>query len=401
MRFYGDYKNHSRKARIIAWLMDLILAPVYRILSQHFLTGAFADRKSDAHEKIEKILLVRLDHIGDLLMATPAIAALRKKFPEARIDLLGGESAKAIFKGNPYIDHVYTFDATWYDPRRGGEIWPVDVAGTVLRLRRIGYDVAVDLRGDFRVIFLFLWLAGARRRIGFRDLGLGFLLTDSTGYDLEKPYMDINFDALSLLGIDRSDRRTRFYVPAEDEAFVDSLLAANGIKWEDHLIGINPTTNRVEQRWHESKFAELCDRLIETFGVKVIFVAAGSDSAVVELVRKEMKRRSIDLSGKIDLNQLGALLKKCILYIANDSGPMHLSISLGTPTIGIFGTTSVKRSWPYGSESPFFKAISAEVDCPRPCYRNDCEDRKCFDLITVDQVYQSACGMLKRMAEKW
>ncbi len=369
--------------------MDLTFKPICNLLKL-LPKGAHHEKG-----KINKILLVRLDHIGDLLMATPAIAALRRKFPEARIDLLGGKHALEIYRGNADINHIHTFDATWYDPRRGQEIWPIDIVSTVWKLRKEKYDVSVDLRGDFRIIFLFLWLTGARRRIGFHDLGLGFLLTDSHSYDNEKSYLDLNFNVLSSLHISREDRQTRFSIADEEEDYVTKIFQEQGITGEDRIVGINPTTNRIEQRWCEKRFAELSDRLMENEGVKIILLSAKTEASLARLVPRYMKNKVIDLVGRTDLGQLGALLKRLSLYIANDSGPMHLSVALNTPTIGLFGMTSVKKSWPYDRNSTIFRAISADVDCQRPCYAKDCDPQKCFDLISVDEVYAAAREILR------
>lgn len=385
---YKNYKNHSQRAKILAWLMDLIFKPIYALLK-------FLSLKGKHKGKVDKILLVRLDHIGDLLMATPAISALRKKFPKALIDLLGGKRAQDVFRGNKDINRVLTFDATWYDPRRGNELWPVDIISTILKLRREKYHIAVDLRGDFRVIFLFLWLTGIPIRIGFHNLGLGFLLTDSVNYDPNKSYRDLNFDALSPLNIEQDDGNAKFFVTEEDEDYIGVLLKQNDIKSGDRIIGISPTTNRIEQRWDEKRFAEVADRLIEEFHVKVLLLSAIPDAALARLMTQHMKHRVIDLAGKTTLSQLAALMKKLALYIANDSGPMHLAIALNTPTIGLFGTTSIRKSWPYQQHSSFFRAITSEVDCERPCYEKDCDPKRCFDLISVDEVYKAASDILK------
>ena len=373
--------------------MDMLLKPLHRLLSFPFRPPVFT------HQKIERILLVRLDHLGDLLMATPAIAALRKKFPQARIDLLAGKRAERLFLGNSDIDQIHVFEAPWYDPRRGGEVWPVDVVRTIIQLRKREYDAAVDMRGDFRVIFLFLWLAGARKRIGFRDLGLGFLLTDPVEYDHERSFLDLNFDSLVPLGIETSDRKLKFFLETDDRAFVASELSANGVKRDSLLVGIGPTTNRVEQRWDEKRFAEVADRLIDDFGAQIVLVAAGDDAGIVGLMKGQMKHECLDLSGKTTIGQLGALMERMHLYIANDSGTMHLAIALGTPTVGIFGPSSIRRSWPYGQASKRYRAITAAVDCPRPCFRRDCEERECYDLISAEEVYRATAEILKGRAQ--
>ncbi len=369
--------------------MDLFFDPIYRVLT------SLSIKDPSWEGTIKKILLVRLDHIGDLLMATPAIAALRRKFPEACIDLLGGERAKEVFRGNRDIDRILTFDATWYDPRRGKEIWPIDVTSLLWKLRREKYDCAVDLRGDFRVILLFLWLIGARRRMGFHDLGLGFLLTDSVSYDPEKSYLDLNFDALSPLDIKRDDRSTRFFVAEEEVAYVENIFKEHGLGRDDMIIGINPTSNRIEQRWSEKRFAELSDLFVKEYQAKILLLSAPSEAALARKMLSFLKQPVIDLVGKTSLGQLGALMKKLSLYIANDSGPMHLAISLKTPTIGLFGTTSVKKSWPYNKNSSLFQPITSQVDCRRPCYEKDCDPKKCFDLITVEEVFAAARRLLK------
>ncbi len=368
--------------------MDLIVSPFALIFGRRPSLAASLDGRG------KRILLVRLDHMGDLLMATPAIHALKEKYPDSRIDLLGGEMALRIMEGNDDIARTYTFNATWYDPRRGGEVWPVDIVRTIFTLRKNRYDFAIDMRGDFRVAALFLWCTSARRRIGFRRLGLESLLTDALDYDPEKNYVDLNFDAVSFFHIDRSSKTMRFFVSDQEDRFIDTLLREHLVKKDDLLVGISPTTNRIEQRWSEKRFAEAADRLIEKFNAKIVLVSAPADAAIVELVQKGMRHPAINLAGKTDLGQLGALMRRLRLFIANDSGPMHLSISLGTPTLGIFGSSSVQKSWPCEMNSPLFQAITSHVDCVRPCYMRDCDDRKCFDSITVEEVFDAAVKIM-------
>jgi len=143
--------------------------------------------------------VVRLDHLGDVLMSTPAVAALRAAYPGARIDVLAAPWGRAALEGNPHVDRILEATAAWYDPRRGDVPPPAEILGAAAALRRDPHDWAFDLRGDPRVVLAYL-LPAARRRFGFQGLGLEGLLTDAVAYDRRRSMLDLGLDLVGIAG---------------------------------------------------------------------------------------------------------------------------------------------------------------------------------------------------------
>src|SRR5947209_499926 len=204
----GAYRNYSRRARWFAWGLDLVVRPAAPLLG---LLGP----RGRAPEKPRTILVARLDHLGDVLMTTPAVSALRRAYPEARIDFLAAPWGAAAVERNPDIDRVLPAIAPWYDPRGGELPPPSEILRSSATLRRESYDWAFDMRGDPRAILFYVLPAG-RRRFGFSALGLEALLTDALPYDRRRSPLDLALDLARAAGAPAVSRRPIF--PIEQAA---------------------------------------------------------------------------------------------------------------------------------------------------------------------------------------
>ena len=200
----------------------------------------FERRNRDCSTIIKSILLIRLDHLGDVLLTTPAIKSLKQRFPHARITMVVKEWAFEAIKDNPHIDKVIIFNPSWTVPGQEGTkiaglggIWKL-----IFQLRKERFDFAIDFKGDPRNI-LIAYLSGARRRISYGIRGGGFLLTDIVPYEPGIHETDKNLKLLSPLGIHSEDGHMELYINGEDKTRVEQIFAEEGIDLNRKTIALH------------------------------------------------------------------------------------------------------------------------------------------------------------------
>ncbi len=389
MSAVSRYRNYSRIARAIARGLDVAAAPALPLLR------LLAPRGQPSSPP-RSILAVRLDHLGDLLMTTPAIAALRRAFPAARLDVLAAPWGRAALDGNPDVDRVIEATAPWYDPRRGDLPSPGEVLSVSTMLRREGYDWGFDFRGDPRVAVLYL-LPAARRRFGFSGLGLERLLTDAVPYDRRRSMLDLSLDLAAAAGAPSSSRRPVFRVSEADRGAARVLLEDEaGIRPGERFVVIAPGSNRSSARWPVERFAEVGDG-IEAAGRCTVLVGRDADAPVTSGVAAAMTRRPADLTGRTRLGVLAAVLERAALLLANDSGSSHLAAAVDTSTVAVFGPTDPSLTFPY-EDGVRFVSVSAPIDHSRPCFDLACASDHGFGAIPAGRVLEACLKILDRPA---
>jgi ADP-heptose:LPS heptosyltransferase len=172
-------------------------------------------------------------------------------------------------------------------------------------------------------------------------------------------------------------------------------LSQDGINKSDRLIAIHPGASCPSKIWPNERFAQVADKLIDRYGVKALIIAGPKDIALAQNVMQRMRHPAVNLAGKVSLSQLASALKRCQLFISNDSGPVHIASSVGVPVISIFGRNqkglSPKRWGPVGEKD---KVIHKEVGCIE-CLAHNCKkDFACLKAITVDEVLKVADSIL-------
>lgn len=343
-------------------------------------------------EKIYKrILIVRADRIGDVVLSTPVIKALREKYPFAYIAMMVSPYTEDIVSGNPDLDEVIILD-------KDGSHKNLKGAWELLRdLKNKKFDLAIALHPTSRV-HLVIFLAGIPRRIGY-DRKMGFLLTDKIKHLKqlgEKYELEYNFDLLKPLGIELKDKDLFVPLSKESEDWVKELFVLKSIKQEDNLLAINPGASCRSKIWPAERFAKTVDELVEKYGFKVFILAGPKDVNIADRVISQMKHEAINLAGKTSVSQLASLLKRCELFISNDSGPVHIASALGTPVVSIFGRSqkglSPKRWGPVGKRDVF---LHKDVGCVECLAHNCAKGFLCLKAITVDDVVKSAGSILK------
>ncbi len=380
------YRNYSARARWIACALDLGAAPVVPLLRRLAPRGP---SPSPPHA----ILAIRLDHVGDVLMSTPALASLKRAFPGARLDVLAAPWGRAALDGNPDVDRVIEAPAPWYDPRRGDLPSPGEVLSVSAGLRREAYDWAFDLRGDPRVACAYL-LPAARRRFGFSGLGLEGLLTDSIPYDRGRSMLDLALDLAALAGAPALSRRPVFRVVEPDRARASALLdAVAGAETEERFAVIAPGSNRAAARWPAERFAEVGDGLAAA-GLRPVLAGREADAPVTAAVAAAMGRAPADLTGRTSLGVLAAVLERAAILVANDSGSSHLAAAVSCPTVAVFGPTDPALTFPY-EDGGRFVSVSRPIDHPRPCFDLSCDSDHGFSAVLPREVLEACLSVLR------
>ncbi len=316
---------------------------------------------------VKKILVITLSNPGDVVLTTPVIGLIRRWFPKAHLAVMLGPKARELFEGVPNIEGI-VYDK--HIPLR-------DKLRLVLRLRRSGYDLVVDLRNTF-----FPFLVGARYRTSF----LSRIPKDVVHMSHRHLYR------LKHLGIEVGEAPFYIWIGPEDEAYVDELLTNAGVSHKDRLVAVSPGARSDIKRWGKCSFGFVSERLMEE-GSKVIMVGDEADRGLISEIGYAMKRAPIMFGGRTNLRQLAALLKRCRLLITNDSAPMHLGAALGVPTLAIFGPTDPKKYGPIDAKHSIVR--KDDLDCS-PCEVARCiRDHECMKGIFAEEVYRVARRMLE------
>ena len=327
--------------------------------------------------KMNRILVVGVNWLGDSLMTTPVFKALKEKFPASYLGVMTVARVRGVFDDNPYVDEVIVFE----EKGRHKGVWAKLRFINYLRKKR--FDTVFLIHRSFtRALICFL--AGIKLRIGYERAKNLFVINKKIRPLLSEVHRQGYYLHLfEAAGIKIPERLPQFFVPED----IKNKIAERLKPIQDncsYLIGINPSANWELKRWPGSYFAALADLLVKELNAAIIFIGTEKQRPVTEDVRREMKQNSFDFCGKTSLKELGALISNMNLFISNDSGPAHLSGALGINTLVIFGPTSPAATSPRGKA---VKVIKTEVDCKIPCYKLDCRDNICLKNLSVDEVY--------------
>lgn len=338
--------------------------------------------------KIRKILIIRTDGLGDVSMSTHVFRCLREIFPRAHITLLAASWSRALIEVMPTFDSVIYFDAPWMIKAK--RLKKNGLLKTIRKLRKDKFDLAIDLRGDFRNNIL-MFLCKAKWRIGYDITGCHFLLTSVVPVQENHHPVDMGFSLIKYLAPqDAKKYRISLWVTQEDRERAAELLSQNGIKDFDNdrlIVVIHPAARWYGRQWTTEGYAEIADRLIREYQANVIFTGSYNETRLTDDITDLMIYKPIIAIGKTSLRQFLALLEKSDLFIGVDSGPMHMAAAMGTKVIALFGAARPQAVGPYGDGHI---VVTRQDDFPcSPCAQTICKrpDNSCMQAIGVEEVW--------------
>lgn len=327
-------------------------------------------------------------------MATPILADLRKKWPEARITAMCQSNAAPLLQHDPNIDELFSYKKpNGWIPHRPH--WIIIDA-----LRKGHYDMGVLLTNSFSSAWWFL-LGGVKNRIGYATNGRSLLLSKAVPFPAEKEKQHLVRTykmILEPLKIPVSSSVPTLYITKEEHEAAEALLKGFGItKGKNTLIGINPGAAYGSAKcWPPERFHELTEKLIQNPDFYVMFFGDPTGTPLVNEICKNFPSRVINMAGKTTLRELLALINACTVFLTNDSGPMHIAAALQVPLVALFGSTSEIKTGPYGSGH----VIHKHVECS-PCYKRVCPiDFRCMKRIETDEVYNALLKQINALTKK-
>ena len=340
----------------------------------------------------KRIHVIRLDRIGDVVLSTPVLQALRQQFPHAFIAMMVRPACHDVVDGNPSLNEVILYD------KEGAQH---SVAATIRfarKLRRFDFDTALVLHPSNRSHWI-PWLAQIPVRVGY-DRKNSWLLTHRLPHlkqEGEKHEAVYTLEMLEVFGV--SPTLPKPVVPIHDRAKhrIEELLVESSIQPGDQLVAIHPSASCVSKRWMPDRFAQVADRLMTEQGLNICLVAGESDVVFAHQVAQGMRGTPVNFAGRLSVAELAALLKRCRLLISNDSGPVHVAAAVGTPVVDLFGRNqrglSPLRWGPLGDGHVI---LHKEVGCVT-CLAHNCDiEFLCLTSLSVEEVYQAAVTILKQ-----
>ena len=279
-----------------------------------------------APEQIERILIIRLAPLGETILTTPVIRALRQRFRDAYIAYMVAPTREDLVSANPHLNEVLTYQAS--------------APKLIYQISRRRFQMAVVLQPTFRLV-LHTFLARIPFRVGFETNAggkklLSLAVPNNTVQHETQRYLDV----VRALGIEVSDSEPEVFVDSAGRAWMNNFLENQKLNDSRPIIGINPGAATAYRRWRASNFAVLGDQLHETYGAHIIITTGPREGELAHQVAERMSHSPV-IVNQVTPMQLAALLQRCSLYISNDTGPMHLSTAVRTPTVALFGASNL------------------------------------------------------------
>lgn len=357
---------------------------------------------------VRKLLVIKLDHLGDLLLATPVFRAIKEKYPDVQVDVLINPKAKAIVENNPFIRHTYTYSSIDFD--RGNSMVEknfLDNANAIEAVRAEHYDLAIGLREDLDNVPIQM-MCGAKKNIGFRTHTKYAKYFDaSAANDDRKHAAVVNFDLLSLIGIRQpSVIQPEVFFKEEDKQWAEHFLKQNHVNANDPIIGFSIGGGWFLNWWPIENFISLGDRIYQEYpDATIILIGGKAEKALEEKFIHSSHAKYVSAVDKTSILQLIALYARMNFVVTNDGGPMHMATAAGTPVIAMFGPSPCARFGPCGKDNV---VLTKELPCSPPhasCPQfvkgqlPPCLDNKCMKAITVDEVFAKVQKKLSKRSE--
>ncbi|AEB08818.1 lipopolysaccharide heptosyltransferase I [Desulfobacca acetoxidans] len=330
----------------------------------------------------ERILLIKLSALGDVIQTLPTLEAIREAHPQAEITWLVEEAAAPVLAGHPALDNILVSRRrTWVAARRSGDLAQAgrEFGSLVAAIRQHPFDLVLDLQGLFKSA-MWTTLARSSRKIGFdrtREFSYLALTERLPPYDPDEHAVQRYLRTAHYLGAPQGPATFRLALP----------LGGGGLReppWRtlSHpLVILHPGARWETKLWPEESFARLADELARKTGAQIVFTGSSNDRPLIGRIRSRLHRAVLDLSGRTTVKELARLMYQADAVVTTDTGPMHLAAAVGAPLVALFGPTAPWRTGPFGPH----QVIRTGIRCS-PCFRRRCPQPECMNGIAVADV---------------
>lgn len=324
-----------------------------------------------------RFLIVSTTGLGDTLWGTPALRALKEKFPDAYIGVLTSPIGYEVLQNNPHVDERFLLKRSSF----------TCFLILYFKLKRKNIDTVLIFHASQRAVLPLCFFIGAQTLIGTQGInkGLDFILTHPVEH---KPVHEIErrLELIDKVGANASNPLLELYLSDEDKRAADQFMKDNGIPDYIPVVGLHPGSKDKFKRWPAENFIEIGNRLKEHLGCQILISGNAFEKDLVERIARNIPG-SIALQGQLPLRSVAALIGKMSLMISNDTGPMHVAFSMQTPTVAIFAPTDPRLCGPYYASK--VKVVEKQTTCS-PCLRKKCQDPFCLLQIGMQEVYDEA-----------
>jgi ADP-heptose:LPS heptosyltransferase len=380
---------------IILWFIFIYpFAVLYRITANLF------NKKSG----FKKILVTRFEHIGDVILTTPLLHALKQRYPSSKISIAIGEWTKDVVSGNSSIDEVIIFNHPFFNRNSQQHLFQ-DIMSILVFIKKIfsdNFDLIIDLRSYLSTLLL-TYSAFPRQSAGYNFGWKSRILSIRTDAFLDHYEVERHQKLLTGIGINDNEIKFEFQISNADNQYANKIIQQNNDISKDGFIAIHLSAPWLLRRWELNRFVEISDWIITSYRIGIVIIGTREDEALfkefLDKLPPQHQKYVLSCTGKTTIKQLGAVLTKAILYLGVDSGPMHIAVAVGTPVICLMGPGSYPRFAPFGKNNI---VIRKELDCN---YLDLCkqtpnvikcqkETNECMKSITVEEVRNAVIQLL-------
>lgn len=334
-------------------------------------------------DKVRKILVIKFGGIGDILLTTPLLPNLKSYFSDAEINILTLRHSRDVLIDNPYISKAFT-----YDPKED-KSWCL-----IKNIRNHKYDLVIDLFGNPRTA-LITFLSGAKYRFGFNFRGRNYAYNIKVkGRGGIVHNVEFNLDALRAMEIPITSKELYLNVNIVHEEFADDFIRTNGLN-DRKLIGISKTGGWESKRYKVGDYTELINKLNDIYNTDfLLFWGTQKEKENCEQIRDSITKKNAFIIPDSPIRYLGAIISRCDAVIGNDSGPLHIAVAMGVPTLGIYGPTNPKLQGPFGENN--LSIVNEDIECLY-CNLLECKiGNICMTELSKDNIISKFRELLKK-----
>lgn len=315
-----------------------------------------------------KLLFITLSNTGDAILTLPVLGVLLRSFPKSEVTVLAGPRVKSVFEADPRIKELFVYDKRSRISEK---------LSLIKQLRARRFDIAIDLRNSMIPFFV----AAKRNPTLFSKTPKGV-----------SHKKQVHLSRISSLGFKTKDASFEVYIGAGEQDFVDRIINQAG---KDYIV-VAPGARSHIKRWKKEGFADVCRRVADELGMKIIMLGDEDDAKITGEIKSLITEKILDLAGKTTIRQAAAVLKSAKCLLTNDSALLHLGCNVGVPVVAIFGPTDPRK---YGPTGKYDIVVRQNMKCS-PCEKAQCKigSLACMNTLSVDVVYNAVRNILERKA---